>query len=68
MAYQHSIERLLKRHSLYVNVAINVLLILFCLFSYIASFVLYFTQGMGVEAFTTVSSETYTLPLLQWYR
>jgi hypothetical protein len=62
MARLQSIKRLLKRHSLHVNVAINVLLLLLCSASYVALFVLYFTQGMSIKAFVNVSHETFTLP------
>jgi len=62
MARLHSIKRLLNRHSLHVNVAINVLLLLLCLASYVALFVLYFTQGMSIKAFVEVSHEAFTLP------
>jgi hypothetical protein len=43
-----------KRHSVTVNAATNIFLILLCVTSYVVLLVLYFTQGMGVESFQHV--------------
>jgi len=45
MTCLRSIDGLLKRNSLPVNVAVNMLLMLICLVSYAALFALYFSQG-----------------------
>jgi len=59
MACLHPLDRLLKRHSLYVNVTINVGLLLLCTFSYATLVALYCTWGLGIDQFT----ETYPVSL-----
>jgi hypothetical protein len=57
-----------KRHSVAVNAATNILLILLCTISYVVLLVLYFTQGMEVESFKHVGKgilpPTTAIPLL----
>lgn len=55
-------DRLAKRNSLAVNVAINMLLILICFASYVALFAFYFIQGMNINPFVFIHARPYTLP------
>lgn len=62
------IQQLLKRHSLALNIATNVVLLLLCLVSYIIIFLIYFRQGDLIRSLVYVGEgalpPTTTIPLL----
>lgn len=53
-----AIVRYSKRHSLAINITINILLALLCVLSYVFLLLLYFSQGLGVASFTYVNRGT----------
>jgi len=62
MACLRSIDRFVKRNSLPVNIAINILLVFLCVTSYAVLLTLYFTEGMNISSLVYISVKPYTVP------